>query len=85
MEFANAMLLKFTLLRFTAENGKKMDVTAEGLDLVFKGPLEFVETLKNIIPANAFSDAPFIDVTASGIRAGFTLGIPAFGVGIFSL
>ncbi|WP_448160762.1 hypothetical protein [Bacillus cereus] len=85
LEFANAMLLKFTLLRFTAENGKKMDVTAEGLDLVFKGPLEFVETLKNIIPANAFSDPPFIDVTASGIRAGFTLGIPAFGVGIFSL
>jgi hypothetical protein len=85
LDFANAMMLKFTLLRFTAENGKKMDVTAEGLDLVFKGPLEFVEKIKNIIPANAFSDPPFIDVTASGIRAGFTLGIPALAVGIFSI
>ncbi|MEM5650812.1 hypothetical protein AAHB57_28720 [Bacillus cereus] len=49
LEFVEAMLLKFDELRFTADNGKKMDVSAEGLDLVFKGPLEFVETLKNII------------------------------------
>ncbi|PES11095.1 hypothetical protein [Bacillus cereus] len=85
LEFVEAMLLKFDELRFTADNGKKMDVSAEGLDLVFKGPLEFVETLKNIIPANGFSDPPFLNVTATGITAGFTLGIPAFGVGIFNL
>ncbi|PHA28020.1 hypothetical protein [Bacillus wiedmannii] len=85
LDFANAMMLKFSALKFTAENGKKMDVSAEGLDLVFKGPLEFVETLKNIIPKNAFSDPPFVNVTATGVTAGFTLGVPSFGVGIFSL
>ncbi|AZJ20076.1 hypothetical protein CT694_10380 [Bacillus wiedmannii bv. thuringiensis] len=84
LDFVDAMLLKFSALRFTAENGKKMDVSAEGLDLVFKGPLEFVETLKNIIPQNAFSDPPFVNVTATGVTAGFTLGVPSFGVGIFS-
>ena len=84
LDFANAMLLNFSALRFTAENGKKMDVSAEGLDLVFKGPLEFVETIKNIIPPNAFSDPPFVNVSANGVIAGFTLGIPSFGVGIFS-
>lgn len=85
LDFANAMMLKFSALKFTAENGKKMDVSAEGLDLVFKGPLEFVETLKNIIPKNAFSDPPFVNVTATGVTAGFTLGVPSFGVGIFSI
>ncbi|MGO4886117.1 hypothetical protein ACJ2A9_00020 [Anaerobacillus sp. MEB173] len=84
LEFVGAMLLKFSELRFTAENGKKMDVSAEGLDLIFQGPLEFVETIKNIIPPNAFSDPPFIDVSATGVTSGFTLGIPSFGVGIFS-
>ncbi|PEW06542.1 hypothetical protein [Bacillus cereus] len=85
LDFATAMLLNFSVLRFTAENGKKMDVSAEGLDLVFQGPLEFVETLKNIIPTNAFSDPPFVNVTATGVTVGFTLGIPSFGVGIFSI
>ncbi len=85
LEFANALVLRLSSLRFTAENGKKMDVNAERLDLVFKGPLQFVETLKNIIPPNGFSDPPFVNVTATGVTAGFTLGIPSFGVGIFSL
>ena len=85
LDFAKAMMLRLSTLRFTAENGKKMDVNAEGLDLVFKGPLKFVETLKNIIPPNGFSDPPFVNVTASGVIAGFTLGIPSFGVGIFSI
>ncbi|MGI8384138.1 hypothetical protein [Robertmurraya sp. P23] len=85
LDFAKAMMLRLSTLRFTAENGKKMDISAEGLDLVFNGPLKFVETLKNIIPPNGFSDPPFVDVTASGVIAGFTLGIPSFGVGIFSI
>ncbi|PEC22863.1 hypothetical protein [Bacillus cereus] len=85
LDFANAMMLNFSALRFTAENGKKMDISAEGLDLVFKGPLEFVETIKNLIPPNGFSDPPFVDVSATGVTAGFTLGIPSFGVGIFSI
>ena len=62
-----------------------MDVAADGLDIDFMGPLAFVSTLKNLIPADGFSDPPYVNVDATGIMAGFTLAIPSFGVGIFSI
>lgn len=85
MNFVGALTLKFASLSFCAKSGKKMDVSAEGMDLIFEGPLRFVNTIKNILPANGFSDPPFLNVTSSGIRAGYTLGVPSLGVGIFSL
>ena len=30
--------------------------------IVFAGPLEFVNTLKDIIPSDGFSDPPYLDV-----------------------
>jgi len=83
--FAGAMQLKFVSLSFRTESGKKMDVSADGMDLAFAGPLKFVNTLKDLMPADGFSDPPYLDVTASGVRAGYTLGIPSFGVGIFGI
>jgi hypothetical protein len=85
LNFAGAMMLKFTSLSFHARNGKKMEVSAEGLDLRFAGPLEFVNTLKDIIPADGFSDPPSLEVTAAGVRASYSLGVPTVGVGVFSL
>jgi hypothetical protein len=85
LDFVGAMQLSFRSLTFRAEQGKKLDVSAQGVDLVFQGPLKFVNTLKNILPANGFSDPPSLSVTAEGVRAGFVLGIPSVGVGVFSL
>jgi hypothetical protein len=85
LEFVKAITLKFASLSFRAMSGKKMDVSADGMDLQFEGPLKFVNTLKNILPADGFSDPPYLDVTASGIRAGYTLGVPSVGVGVFSI
>ncbi|CAA9263457.1 MAG: hypothetical protein AVDCRST_MAG93-2292, partial [uncultured Chloroflexia bacterium] len=83
--FAKAMRLKFSSLSFRTESGKKIDVSADGMDLTFEGPLKFVNTLKDLMPDDGFSDPPYLDITASGVRAGYTLGIPSFGVGIFSI
>ena len=85
LDFVGAMQLRFAALSFRAESGKKMDVGAKGLDLEFDGPLKFVNTLKNILPADGFSDPPYLDVTPAGIRSGYTLGVPSVGVGIFSI
>ncbi|MGX5515367.1 hypothetical protein [Bacillus cereus] len=85
MQFVGALTLRFKSFRFSTENGKKMDVKVEGMDIVFEGPLNFVNTLKDIIPDDGFSDPPNLVVTASGICAGYTLGVPSFGVGVFSL
>ncbi|MCO6449392.1 MAG: hypothetical protein J5I90_01270 [Caldilineales bacterium] len=83
--FAGAMQLKLARLTFLSRSGQKMDISAEGLDIDFIGPLAFVSTLKNLIPSDGFSDPPYINVDATGIMAGFTLAIPSFGVGIFSI
>jgi hypothetical protein len=85
LNFAGALRLTFTALRFSARGGQKMDMRAEGVALEFDGPLKFVDTLKDILPANGFSDGPSLEVTAAGVRAGYTLGVPTVGVGIFSL
>jgi hypothetical protein len=85
LNFAGVLSLKVRSLSFTAEQGKKMDLTAEGVELVFSGPLEFVNTLKDILPENGFSDPPFLNVDTSGIIAGYSLGVPSVGVGIFSI
>ncbi|MCQ6563984.1 hypothetical protein [Paenibacillus mendelii] len=85
MNFVGALTLRFASLSFCAKSGKKMDVSAKGMDLIFEGDLQFVNTIRNILPADGFSDPPFLDVTSSGIRAGYTLGVPSLGVGIFSL
>jgi hypothetical protein len=83
------IIIWFELLSFAAKKGQKPDVQVtlrEGEDAVqFGGPLEFVNTLRQYIPANGFSDPPSLSVTPSGISAGYSLTLPAIGVGIFSL
>src|SRR5262249_42335201 len=58
------IILWFERLRFNAKKGQKPDVTVElreGADSVqFGGPLEFVNTLRELIPSNGFSDPPAI-------------------------
>ena len=40
---------------------------------------------QELIPLDAFSDPPFINVTTSGIKAGFSIGIPNIAIGMFSI
>ena len=85
MTFADVARLSFGTLRFVTLPGRKPDVTAEGVSLDFIGALEFVNTLRDLLPDNGFSDPPAITVDEQGIRAGFSLAIPTIGVGVFSL
>jgi hypothetical protein len=83
------IVLWFEQLIFVARSGCKPDVTVEmhaGDDAVqFGGPLEFVNTLRNYIPSNGFSDPPALLVTPSGISASYSLTLPAIEVGVFAL
>ena len=82
------IILWFDDLSFDARAGQKPDVRVNlhGDQAVqFGGPLEFVNTLRDYIPANGFSDPPALTVTPSGIAAGYSLTLPALTVGIFSL
>jgi hypothetical protein len=76
---------KFDHVRFSAGTDKKVDVSVKFDDIVFKGPLTFVNEIRKYIPLDGFVDPPHLDVTAEGVSAGLTLGIPTIGVGVFVL
>jgi hypothetical protein len=81
----NIIVVSFDALRFIIENGKKPDITTEGVNVEFVGALSFLNRLAELMPPNGFSDPPSIQVTPDGITAGYSLGLPAAGVGAFSL
>ncbi|HUR22618.1 MAG TPA: hypothetical protein VMZ73_01980 [Acidimicrobiales bacterium] len=84
----NFIILHFETIEFLLAAGKKPDVNVkfrEGNGIEFAGPLSFVNTLKDIIPFDGFSDPPYLDVTSEGINAGFDLAIPDLAVGVFAL
>ena len=75
--------LEFNELGFTSKNGAKRDVKVDIENVTFAGPLTFVNALDEFLKFN--SPGPAIDVTASGITALYTLGLPNITVGVFSL
>lgn len=83
--------LNFKRIYFHAENGRKVDVSVdmmnEGGDqpYTFAGPLEFVNTLSRVIPADGFSDPPSLAIDANGLSLGYSIGLPSVGVGAFTL
>jgi hypothetical protein len=85
LDFVGSLAVNVEALRFHAVDGRKPDVSAEGVDLVFQGPLTFVNTLRDILPADGFSDPPAVTVDGSGILAGYSLAVPSLGIGVFSL
>lgn len=77
--------LVFDRLAFSAAAGRKADVDVVFHGIEFQGVLGFVNTLKDLVPFDGFSDPPYLDVDASGLRAGFDLALPAVAVGVFAL
>ncbi|MGE3706056.1 MAG: hypothetical protein AB7I13_12325, partial [Vicinamibacterales bacterium] len=82
---APLMRLAFDRLAFRAATGRKPEVDVVFRGIEFVGVLSFIETLKEMIPFDAFSDPPYVDVSSDGVTAGFDLGLPAVAVGVFSL
>lgn len=85
LSFGGVVRVSMGRLVFLSLPGRKPDVTADGVSIDFLGPLEFVNTIRDVLPDDGFSDPPAITVTPEGITAGYSLGIPSVGVGVFSL
>lgn len=82
---ASFMELNFEKIEFTVDSAAKMDVDVLLTDIKFVGPLSFVETLRDLIPLDGFSDPPFLDISPQGIDAGFNIALPGITVGVMSL
>jgi hypothetical protein len=84
ISFAGVVTVSLAALQFTARDGRKLELSASGVTLRFRGALAFVERIRQFIPPEGFSDPPSIAVTPNGITAGYSLGLPSIGVGVFS-
>lgn len=69
-------------LKFTSGSGNSSDVDVDVRDVRFGGALAFVALLAEYLP---FGDGLSVDISASGIKAGMTLGLPSIGLGAFTL
>ncbi|MEU5127054.1 hypothetical protein [Streptomyces mobaraensis] len=80
-----AMRLTFDRVRFRMRAGEKPDIDVGFRKVEFIGPLSFVETLRQLIPIDGFSDPPGIQVTSTGITARYGIPLPSLAIGVFSL
>jgi hypothetical protein len=83
-----AVYINFKAFGFVARSGAKTDVTVKldpATPLEFAGDLQFVEELRKIIPPDLFGDGPSLDLSPTGIRAGFSFALPPVAVGVFAL
>ncbi|MFI6585144.1 hypothetical protein [Embleya sp. NPDC050493] len=83
--FADIVRVDFERLTFTARPGSKPDVTAAGVAVTFEKALEFVNQLREALPADGFGSGAFVDVSTSGITAGYALTLPTLSLGMFNL
>ncbi|WP_237773074.1 hypothetical protein [Streptomyces luteocolor] len=81
----DAVVLHFEQIRFSMRAGQKPDVEVKFGGVDFVGNLDFVQTLRDIIPLDGFSDPPAITVDGLGIHANYSMQLPNAAVGVFSL
>lgn len=84
---AGIAAIDFKRVGFFTGSDSKVDFTVDMASQPFRflGALTFVNDLQKYIPADGFSDPPFLDVTTSGVTAGFTLALPDIQLGVFTL
>jgi hypothetical protein len=75
----------FKRIAFRGGSNRKPEVDVVFIGLKFVGFLSFIETLKELIPLDGFSDPPFLEVSSEGVTAGFTVNLPNVAIGVFSL
>jgi hypothetical protein len=87
VEIASLAAVRFKRVGFVADTNLKTDFTVdmEAEPLKFLGALTFVNDLQRFIPADGFSDPPYLDITPGGITSGYTLALPDIQLGVFTL
>ncbi len=79
--------IDFKQIKFAVDAGKKADVSVDMGNpcVVFGGPLSFINEINKLIPSNGFTDPPYLDVSLTGIKCGYTLALPDLQLGAFTL
>lgn len=77
--------LAFDRIEFSTDSASKMNVDVVLDAIHFLGPLKFVETLKDLIPLDGFSDPPSLTISQEGIDAGFSMALPNLSIGVLNI
>jgi hypothetical protein len=81
--------LKIASITFDSSNGAKSTVAlqlAAQHPIGFEGPLQFIQTLAEILPPGLFGGSgPSIALTPTALRVTYTIGLPPIPCGVFSL
>jgi hypothetical protein len=88
IEILGKLGIGFKYVQFkTGSNGKtdvKVDMASPPISFI--GELAFVNNLQSIIPSTGFSeDGPYVNITTSGIAAGFNISVPNITVGVCTI
>ncbi len=77
----------FEKVEFTTSPGKSADINVqmENQAITFGGPLRFLNAFLPLIESGGFSDPPYLDVSDTGVKCGYTTAIPSVQVGAFTL
>jgi hypothetical protein len=84
----DSVAINFTEFSFEARDGKKPNVDVKldpATPVEFMGDLAFVEELRKAIPPDLFGSGLSLDISPTGIRAGFAFALPPISVGVFAL
>ena len=76
--------VRFGEFAFVSDTGQKLSMKPDVAEVTFKGPLEFVNVLAKMIPGS-LGAGPSIDVSPTGIKVGYSVGLPMIGGGLFSI
>lgn len=89
LSLLGVLALKVAQLKFSSQNAQKTMVVARlgsGSPITWEGPLAFLQTLAQILPAGIFGGSgPKIQATPTALKVSYTLGLPPITTGIFSL
>ncbi len=84
---AGMLEVGFNKVGFSVDNNAKVDVNVvmKPKPVKFLGVLSFINDFEKLIPADGFSDPPFLDVSTAGVKTGFSLSVPDLQLGAFTL
>ncbi len=85
LRLADVVSVHFETLAFSALNGSKPDVDVRLLEVAFCGDLDFLNELQRRLALANFADPPFLEVSDTGIIAGYSLTLPLVPVGLIAL
>jgi hypothetical protein len=83
-----SVFINFDEFGFGTRSGQKPDVKVKldpAVPVEFGGDLKFVEELRKAIPPDLFGKGPSLDISPTGVRAGFAFALPPLAVGVFAL